>query len=153
MAKGTLAGVLAILSVVLGILGAGAFVGSFFMGMGTGPGSYTLADVAGAWGVVAFAIGIGAMSLARRLGFPLFGVEVGIHVRPLPSGVARVGLMVAAALLVYMGASSFFWLVLARLGHVPGVGVVGQVGAGAEGMALLALGVGAMRGVRQSQAH
>lgn len=153
MAKGTLAAVLAILSMVLGPLGAGALVASVCLGIGTGPGSYTVAYVAGAWGVVAFAVSIGAMSLARRLGFPLFGGGIGIHMRPLPSWVIRVGLMVVAVLLVYMGASSFFWLVLALLGHAPAFGVAGQVAIGADGVALLALGAGAMRTVRHLQQH
>lgn len=60
-------------------------------------------------------------------------------------------LMSASAVLVYMGASLLLFFVVADFGHGAELSTIVQVAVGVGGVALLAVGAGAVLGVRHLQ--
>ena len=153
LVKGGFAALLMIGSVVFGIFGAGAVVGSCFMI--ASPAPHPAALVTAASGLAVFAGALGLMAWARHVSPVSTQVDLWIRMPKLgrrAGWALRIGLMLVSLLLVYMGASDLFILVLSLLGHfAPYSTVVARVALGVGGVALLAIGAAAMRGVRYLQ--
>jgi hypothetical protein len=149
LVKWSFAGLLMIASVVLGLFGAGAVVGSFFMGANPGPFPFALVTTVS--GLVVFAAALGLMSWARRLSPVPTEVDLMIRMPKMGSGARwglRILLMLVSVVLIYMGASTLLTLVFSLLGRDPADStVVARVALGVGGIAQLAIGAAAMRGV------
>jgi uncharacterized membrane protein len=147
LVKQSFAGLLMIVSVVLGLLGAGAVVGSLFMF--ASPAPFPLALVTAVVGLAVFAGALGLMAWARHLSAVPNQVGMQTRMPNTASRALRIVLMFASVVLIYMGVSTLLSLAFSLLGHAPADSAVAvRVALGVGGIALLAIGVAAMRGAR-----
>jgi len=150
LVKQSFAGLLMIVSVVLGLLGAWAVVGSLFMFASPAPSSHAL--VTAAVGLVVFVGALGSMAWARHLSAVPNQVDLETRMPKTGNRALRIVLILVSVVLIYMGASTLLSLAFSLFGHAPAYSAaVVRVALGVGGIALLAMGVAAMRGARNLQ--